>query len=227
MWFTVRKTCMNSSRLDHFCIINDHPPTSKSRKWLMGNKECLALSANVILVQFCLINHHYLQQHNYLYAHITCNTVPFFTTSRWRPGGGLPALYINETWMHMVLWKLHFSAMQIVSCNCMLLTNLVAYILSSHTLSQEHNDVQYCLRWALSRLIYLLVGINKIGNCLVIYCGKIELCMAGRRGGRREECIWGDIHRMFLQIMMSRRVISAQEMRKVYSKLEPDESMEC
>ena len=39
---------------------------------------------------------------------------------------------------------------------------------------------------------------------------------------RRQD--WGDIHRMFLQVMMSRRVLSAQEMRKVYAKLEPDES---
>ena len=42
--------------------------------------------------------------------------------------------------------------------------------------------------------------------------------------GRRQQ--WSDIHRMFLQVMMSRRVLSVQELRKVYGKLEPDES-EC
>jgi len=43
--------------------------------------------------------------------------------------------------------------------------------------------------------------------------------------GRRQE--WGDKHRMFLQVMMSKRVLSAQEIRKVYAKLEPDESIKC
>ena len=47
---------------------------------------------------------------------------------------------------------------------------------------------------------------------------EIRFSMARRRQD------WGDIHRMFLQVMMSRRVLSAQEMRKVYAKLEPDES---
>ncbi|XP_065889921.1 non-structural maintenance of chromosomes element 1 homolog [Dysidea avara] len=41
--------------------------------------------------------------------------------------------------------------------------------------------------------------------------------------GRRQQ--WSDIHRMFLQVMMSRRVLSVQELRKVYGKLEPDESV--
>ena len=30
-----------------------------------------------------------------------------------------------------------------------------------------------------------------------------------------------DVHRMFLQVMMSRRVLSDREIRQVYSKLEP------
>ena len=50
------------------------------------------------------------------------------------------------------------------------------------------------------------------------FCGKVakRFSCASMSAG-----ILTDVHRMFLQVMMSRRVLSDREIRQVYSKLEP------